>query len=127
MLFWINLGIEIVLLNLALGLLSRPALHSYWVPAISFVVGLHFLPMANFFAVPSYWGGGAAMIGTSVAVSLAMRSAVVAPPLLIAGEAVGNAAILWSMAAWGLRSAAHLTTRSSEQRLAAGSVSESQP
>ena len=119
-LFWINLGVEIVLINLALVLLSRPALQPYWVPAISFVVGLHFLPMASFFAVPSYWGGGAAMIGTAAAISLAMRSAVVAPPLLIAGEAVGNAVILWSMAAWGLRTAAHLTTRSSEPALRSG-------
>jgi hypothetical protein len=48
-LFWINFAVEIVLLNVVVNLLARPALHIYWIPAISFIVGLHFLPMASFF------------------------------------------------------------------------------
>ena len=62
-LFWINFAAEIVLLNVAINLLSAPPLRVYWIPAISLVVGLHFLPMASFFGVPSFWACGAAMIG----------------------------------------------------------------
>ena len=112
--------VEITLINLALVLLARPALHPYWVPAISFVVGLHFLPMASFFNVPSYRSGGLAMIGLAAANSFAMKSGAVSPQFLVAGEAVGNAVILWSMAAWGLRTAAHSTVRSSEPSLLSG-------
>ena len=47
--FWLNLVAEIVLLNVAIHLPAAPALRPYWIPAISLVVGLHFLPMAKFF------------------------------------------------------------------------------
>jgi hypothetical protein len=100
--FWINFGVEIVLLNVALNLLASPSLHVYWIPAISLVVGLHFLPMARFFSVPSYWVCGAAMIGTAVAVTLGIWSGSGTPGLLVAGEALINAAILWTTAAWGV-------------------------
>ncbi|MGH7938576.1 MAG: hypothetical protein ACRD5Z_18615, partial [Bryobacteraceae bacterium] len=62
MLFWLNLALEIVLLNIAINLLNHPSLQCYWIPGISFVVGLHVLPMAKFFAVPSYSITGGAMI-----------------------------------------------------------------
>ncbi len=104
-LFWINLVVEIVLLNVAVNLLARPDLRPYWIPAISFVVGLHFLPMAGFFSVPSYLGGGAAMMGMAAATAFAMKSGASSPAWLVAGEAIGNAIILWAMAAWGLRTA----------------------
>jgi hypothetical protein len=107
-LFWINFAVEIVLLNVAIGLLAQPALHIYWIPAISLVVGLHFLPMASFFRVPSYWVCGAAMIGVAVTITLVLRSEIAPLQLYAAVEALINAVILWSTAAWGIRTA-HLT------------------
>ena len=104
-LFWINFAVEVVLLNVAVGLLAQPALHIYWIPAISLVVGLHFLPMASFFRVPSYWICGAAMIGMAGTITLVLRSEVASPELYAAGEALVNAVILWSTAAWGIRTA----------------------
>ena len=109
-LFWINFAVEIVLLNVAVGLLAPPALHIYWIPAISLVVGLHFLPMASFFSVPSYWGCGLTMIGVAATIALVVRSDVASPELYAASEALVNAAILRATAAWGIR-AARLTRR----------------
>ena len=61
--------------------------------------------MAGFFSVPSYLGGGAAMMGMAAATAFAMKSGASSPAWLVAGEAIGNAIILWAMAAWGLRTA----------------------
>ncbi len=101
--FWLNFVLEIVLLNIAINLLSQPSQRIYWIPAISFVVGLHFLPMAWFFAVPSYWACGAAMMtvaaGTAAMLGLEKGSLTG----FVAIEAVINALILWSTVAWGLR------------------------
>lgn len=111
-LFWINFAVEIALLNIAIKLLAQPALHIYWIPAISLVVGLHFLPMARFFGVPSFVACGAAMIGVAAAVAFVIQTGVDAPQLYVAGEALANAVILWVTAAWGLR-AARLTLAAS--------------
>lgn len=105
-LFWINLALEIVLLNVVIYLLAQPALHIYWIPAISLVVGLHFLPMASFFNVPSYWPCGLVLMGAAGAVTLVLRSGVASPGLYVAGEALFNALILWATAAWGIHTAA---------------------
>lgn len=104
-LFWINFVVEIALLNVAIALLADPAMHVYWIPAISLVVGLHFLPMARFFSVPSYWVCGAVMIGVAGTTTLVLRSDVASPELYAAAEALINAVILWSTAAWGIRTA----------------------
>jgi len=104
-LFWINFAVEIALLNVAIRLLAEPALQVYWIPAISLVVGLHFLPMARFFSVPSYWVCGAVMIGVAGTITLVLRSDVASPELYAGGEALANAVILWSTAAWGIRTA----------------------
>ena len=102
--FWLNLVAEIVLLNVAINLLAAPALRIYWIPAISLVVGPHFLPMARFFGVPSYWVCGSAMVVVAALTTLGVRSALVAAPLvLVATEAIVNAFILWATAAWGLQ------------------------
>lgn len=111
-LFWINFAVEIALLNIAINLLAQPALHIYWIPTISLVVGLHFLPMARFFGVPSFLACGAAMIGVAAAVAFVIQTGVDAPQLYVAGEALANAVILWVTAAWGLR-AARLTLAAS--------------
>lgn len=102
-LFWLNLVIEIVLLNVAINLLQAPSHRIYWIPAISFVVGLHFLPMAKFFSVPSYWTTGGAMMGVAVVIALAMQSPAVSPLAAAAAEALLNALILWLTAAHALR------------------------
>jgi hypothetical protein len=104
-LFWVNFAVEIVLLNAAIRLLAQPALHIYWIPAISLVVGLHFLPMARFFGVPSFVACGAAMIVVAAAVAFAIRAGLDSPQLYVAGEALANAVILWVTAAWGIRAA----------------------
>ena len=110
--FWLNLVAEIILLNVAIILLGAPELRIYWVPAISLVVGLHFLPMASFFGVPSYRVCGGAMVGVAALTTLGLRSSLVAAPLgLVAAEAVVNAFILWATAAWGLR----VTTAAAKQ------------
>ena len=102
--FWVNLVAEIVLLNVAVNLLAAPAQRIYWIPAISLVVGLHFLPMARFFRVPSYRVCGGAMVTVAALTTLAVRSAFLAAPLvLVAIEAIVNAFILWATAAWGLQ------------------------
>lgn len=111
MLFWLNFALEIVLLNIAINLLARPALQIYWIPAISFVVGLHFLPMAKFFEVPSYWLCGAAMIFAAFVTFLLIRSGALMPRPVIAAEALVNALILWLTAAKGVRSAAESAPR----------------
>lgn len=101
--FWINFVFEIVLLNVAINLLSAPAQQVYWIPAISLVVGLHFLPMARFMNVPSYWAcGGALMLGAA-ATAFAIHMRVAEPTMLVALEAIFNALVLWATAAWGLR------------------------
>jgi hypothetical protein len=104
--FWINFVLEIVLLNVAVALLDAPALHVYWLPAISLVVGLHFLPLAVIFAVPSFWACGAAMMTVAAAISAAIHCDPSLAHALAATEALCNALVLWATAAWGV-----LTTR----------------
>ena len=100
--FWLNLLLEVVLLNVAINLLIEPELRIYWIPAISLVVGLHFLPMARFLAVPSYWACGGAMIGTAALTAWGVRAGGThRAPTLVAAEAVVNAGILWTTAAAG--------------------------
>ena len=97
--FWLNLLIEIVLLNVAINLLVHPSQRIYWIPAISFVVGLHFLPMARFFAVSAYWLCGGAMIGAAGLTVVGLRFG--GPSSAVVGaEAVANAFILWGTAGW---------------------------
>lgn len=102
-LFWLNFALEIVLLNIAINLLRAPPLQIYWIPAISFVVGLHFLPMAFFFGARDYWICGGAMIGLAAVATIAIRSGMAAPPAITAVEALLNALILWLTAAKGIR------------------------
>jgi hypothetical protein len=104
MLFWLNFALEIVLLNIAINLLNHPSLQVYWIPAISFVVGLHFLPMAKFFGTPAYWLCGGAMIAVAIVTTVAIRYGIVMPSAAVAMEALGNALILWLTAAKGIRS-----------------------
>ena len=101
-LFWINFAVEIVLLNVAINLLSAPPLRIYWIPAISLVVGLHYLPMASFFGVPSFWACGAAMIAVAAVVAGMINAGLGSPQVVVAGEAIANAGILWLTAAWGI-------------------------
>lgn len=110
LLFWLNFTAEIVLLNIAINLLARPSLQIYWIPAISFVVGLHFLPMAKFFRVSSYWTTGSVMMLVAVAMAAVMRSTAVSPFAAAAAEALINALILWLTAAHGLRTGARLVS-----------------
>src|SRR3546814_3547949 len=102
--FWINFVFEIVLLNIAIMLLSAPSQQVYWVPAISLVVGLHFLPMARFMNVPSYWFCGVVLMLGAAATAFAIGSRAAAPTQLVALESLFNAMVLWATAAWGLRS-----------------------
>ena len=101
--FWLNFLVEIVLLNVAISLLAKPSLHIYWIPAISFVVGLHFLPMARFFEAPSYRLCGGAMIGGTALTLTALRLGG-SPFVVIGVEAIMNAFILWATAGWAMRS-----------------------
>ena len=118
--FWVNLVAEIVLLNVAVNLLAAPALRIYWIPAISLVVGLHFLPMARFFSVPSYWVCGGAMVMVAALTMLGVRSALVAAPfVLVAVEAIVNAFILWATAAWGLQTTSISVQASTLKRITA--------
>lgn len=105
-LFWLNFALEIVLLNIAINLLQAPSLRVYWIPAISFVVGLHFLPMAQFFRVPYYWICGGAMMAAAIAATIAIRWGIFLPAAITAVEALINALILWLTAAKGIRSIA---------------------
>jgi hypothetical protein len=106
--FWINLVFEIVLLNVAINLLQAPPLHVYWIPAISLVVGLHFLPMARFMNVPSYWICGGVMIAVAGMTAIGINAGIATPTMLIAIEALSNAIILWVTVGWGIRSNARL-------------------
>ena len=100
--FWLNLLGEIVLLNVAVNLLIAPHLSIYWIPAISLVVGLHFLPMAWFFAVRSYRACGGAMIAVAALTAGGVwAEGVHRGAVLVAMEAVVNAGILWATVAWG--------------------------
>ena len=119
-LFWINLAVEIALINAAIFLLSSPELHRYWVPAISLAVGLHFLPLASISSVPSYWTCGLAMMGVAAIVAVVLALDLSSPQLSIAAEAIVNAVVLWSTAAWGILTNARLTARSSEPALRSG-------
>ena len=119
-LFWINLAAEIALINAAVFLLSSPELHRYWVPAISLAVGLHFLPLASILSVPSYWTCGLAMMGMAAVIAVVLALDLSSPQLSVASEAMFNAVVLWSTAAWGILTNARLTTRSSEPALRSG-------
>ncbi len=101
--FWVNLVAEIVLLNVAVGLLRAPELHIYWISAVSGVVGLHFLPMAVFMEVPSYWVCGGAFIALAAATAAALEWSPFPPVGLVATEAIVNAFILWATVAWSIR------------------------
>ena len=101
-LFWLNFAGEVILLNIATALLSAPRLRVFWVPAISLVVGLHFLPMAGFFRVRSYRWVGAAMMVTAAVVAMEILRDRTLASALIHGEAIANAAILWSALAFGV-------------------------
>ncbi len=46
LLFGVNLLVEVALINVVLALLSSASLQIYRTPAISLIVGLHFIPMA---------------------------------------------------------------------------------
>ncbi len=100
--FWLNLLAEIVLLNIAITLLAAPDLRAYWIPAISVVVGLHFLPMATFFRAQSYWFGGAAMIAVAAAVTIFITHDPRNTSVMVHGEAIANAIILWCALAAGV-------------------------
>jgi hypothetical protein len=52
-----------------------------------------------------YWVCGAVMIGVAGTITLVLRSDVASPELYVGGEALANAVILWSTAAWGIRTA----------------------
>lgn len=101
--FWLNLLGEVVMLNLALNLLRDPATLSYRIPAISVAVGLHFLPMAVFFHVRSYWAVGAAMLTTAIVCALAIAHLPEAGAEIGRLEAIANALILWSALFHGRR------------------------
>src|SRR3546814_7631485 len=73
-------------------------------PSISVVVGLHFLPMARFMNVPSYWFCGVVLMLGAAATAFAIGSRAAAPTQLVALESLFNAMVLWATAAWGLRS-----------------------
>jgi hypothetical protein len=103
--FWLNLTAEIVLLNLAALALNATGRPAYLIPAISVVVGLHFLPMARFFSVPSYLWTGGAMIAVAAAAAAAISGHFAEPSRVVGFEALANAAILWATAAWGWRGA----------------------
>ena len=100
--FWINLVGEIVLLNVAVGLLASPDLRIYWIAAISAVVGLHFLPMAVFFRVRSYWFVGIAMMIVATVTALAIARHPDRAAAITSAEAWANAIILWSSLAIGI-------------------------
>jgi hypothetical protein len=94
--FGLNLIGEIVLLNVAIGLLGAPDLRKFWIPAISAVVGFHFWPMAIFFRARTYWLVGAAMMfGAAVVALLISRHGDAASKFAYA-EGLANAVILWS-------------------------------
>ena len=101
--FWLNFLVEIVLLNVAINLLIAPERRPYWTPAISLVVGLHFLPMAWFFGVPSYRACGGAMIVAAALTIWGMQTGFRIGTALVAAEAIVNAGILWATVAWGTR------------------------
>lgn len=100
---WFSLNFigEVVLLNIAIGLLAAPDLRIYWVPAISVVVGLHFFPMAMFFRTPSYWWVGAAMILAAAIAAYAVAQGSGDAAWWVHGEGAANAVILWSALAAG--------------------------
>lgn len=106
-LFWANFSLEIILLNVAINLLNSPALHVYWLPAISLVVGLHFLPLAAIFAAPSYWACGTAMVAVAGATVAAVHRGPSLVQSLVAAEAICNALILWGTAAWSVLTTQH--------------------
>ena len=92
---------EIAGLNLVAWLLGPEALRIYLIPAISFVVGLHFIPMLWLFRRRELPVCGAAMIAASAGAVLAIRQG--APPALVVGVEGGvNAIILWATAGYSL-------------------------
>ena len=92
---------EIAGLNLALWLLRPPALHAYRIPAISLVVGLHFLPMLWLFGRRELVACGAAMTaGAALAAWAIQRGA--ASDVIGAWEGAANALILWTTAGYSL-------------------------
>lgn len=99
--FWVNFAAEIILLNVAVGLLAAPRLHVFWVPAISAVVGLHFIPMAMFFRVRSYWYVGGAMIGVAAITAYVIAHNPGDAYVRVHEEGLVNAAILWGALAAG--------------------------
>lgn len=99
--FWINFLVEIVLLNVAINLLTAPWQRVYWTPAISLVVGLHFLPMARFFVAPAYWVCGGAMIVVAALTAWGVWAEPHVRMIIVGLEAVANAGILWATVARG--------------------------
>lgn len=94
-LFWLNLLGEIVLLNIAINLLTSAERRDFWIPAISAIVGLHFLPMAHFFRVRSYWWVGTAMMAVAAITAALILCFPNRASTFIPAEALANAMILW--------------------------------
>jgi hypothetical protein len=111
--FHLVIGAEIAAVALTVMILARTG-HEQWIPAgICAVVGLHFLPLARTFSMPSYYATGAALclvtVATVVAAALGAPASVwhLVPGLgaAICLWATGAAVVVASRAALAPRSA----------------------
>lgn len=99
LLFWLNFIIEIILLNIVFQLLTNGSLEDYLIPAISIIVGIHFVPMAFFMKVRPYFFCAAALVVCAVITMVLLQLKVASVDFLAAIEAIANAIILWATAA----------------------------
>ncbi|HTA66177.1 MAG TPA: hypothetical protein VK753_11785 [Xanthomonadaceae bacterium] len=92
----VNAGQWVVIFIVA-SVLSHLGLSSWTIPAIIFIVGLHFLPLAHAFANPPHYATGASLIVLAVAYPL------LAPhgPTDSIG-CLGAGLILWASALWAV-------------------------
>jgi hypothetical protein len=97
-LFGIIFGAEGLLIGLCSAVLGH--LHrTEWIPlAIAVIVGLHFLPLAHVFEVPTYYWTGALIVLAMLPCALIRN-----PDSRILCASLSMAAILWLTALWRLQ------------------------
>jgi hypothetical protein len=88
--FFVVLALEVAVIFAAVWLLQKRHLEKYILPAISAIVGLHFLPLAKIFRAPLYYATGLAMVAATAAAVVWLKGA---QQIICIGYSAG--AILW--------------------------------
>jgi hypothetical protein len=92
----INAG-QWVLILVAINVLARMGMSAWIAPAMIFIVGLHFIPLARIFDNPPHYLTGLALMGLAMIYPLVAPTGANSPV-----GCLGAGLILWASAAWAV-------------------------